>query len=138
MAGGTGASFNLPQKVPNSYVRIRFCSRYVIMDSIPGYNVNSTSIKQIKDRFQAKKGFKTTHLRGTSKILQADLEVNPTGATGQEARLAEESQQQRSQGVTKHTQLPSTEAGSSKKKTQRELVTEVASRELLRWPLISL
>jgi len=52
--------------------------------------------------FQAKKGSKTTRLKGTSE-LQAGLEVDPTGAAGQGTRLAEESQQQRSQGVAKRT-----------------------------------
>ena len=43
--------------------------------------------------FQAKKGFKTTHLRGTDELLQTELEVDPAGAAGHEARPAEESQQ---------------------------------------------
>ena len=68
--------------------------------------------------FQAKKVSKTTHLRGTSRLLQDEIEVDPTGAARQGARLAEESQQQCSQEVAKRTRPQSTEAGSSKKKTR--------------------
>jgi len=62
MAGGTEARFNLPQKVPNSYANLLFCAWYIIANSVPGYNINNTCIKKIKVMFQAKKGYKSTHL----------------------------------------------------------------------------
>ena len=43
--------------------------------------------------------------------------------------MTEESQQQRLQGVAKHTRPPSIEACSSKKKTRREPAAEVLSQE---------
>jgi len=87
------ARFILPQKIPNSYASLEFCAWYVIAYSVPGYNINNTCIKWIKAMFQAKKGFKTTRLRGTDELLQTELEVDPAGAAGHEARPAEESQQ---------------------------------------------
>ena len=70
--------FNLPHKVSNSYARVGFCAWYMIADSIPGYNINITCIKRIKAMFHAKKGFKTTHLKGMDEFIQAELEANPT------------------------------------------------------------
>jgi len=77
---------------------------------------------------QVKKGSKTARSRGTCALAQAGLELDPTGAVGPGARLAEESQQERLQGVAKRTRSSSTEAGSSKKKTRRELATEILSQ----------
>ena len=51
VAEGTKARFNLPQKISNSYASLRFYAWYVIADSVPGYNINSTCIKQIKAMF---------------------------------------------------------------------------------------
>ena len=53
-----------------------------------------------------------------NKLLRVEPEVDPTGAAGHGARLAEESQQQHSQEVVKCARSQSTEAGSSKKKTR--------------------
>jgi len=53
--------------------------------------------------FQAKKGSKTTRLKGMDEFLQAELEVDPTGTAGQGARPAKESHKQHSQGVAKYT-----------------------------------
>ena len=79
VAGGMEAKFNLPQKVPNSYASLEFCAWYIIADSVPSYNINSTCIKWIKAMFQVKKGSKTTHLKGMDEFLQAELEVDLTG-----------------------------------------------------------
>ena len=92
VARETEARFNLSQKVPNSFTNLKFYAWYVIADPVPGYNINSTHIKKIKDLLQATKGSKTVHSRGTGTLPQAGFEVDPTGAVGQEARLAEESQ----------------------------------------------
>ena len=80
VVGGTEARFNLSQKVPNSYVSLRFCAWYVISDSVPDYNINNTCIKKIKAMFQAKKGSKSTHMKGMGEFLQAEREADPTGA----------------------------------------------------------
>ena len=69
-----------PQKVPNSYASLRFCAWYVIENSVPGYNIKNTCIKKIKAMFQAKKGSKSTHLKGMGEFLQAEREADPTGA----------------------------------------------------------
>ena len=122
------ARFNLSQKVPNSFTCVGFCAWYVTTDFVPDYNINSTYIKKIKAFLQANKGTKTARLRGTGALPQAGLIVDPTGAVRQGARLAEESQQQYSQGVMKRTRSLSNEAGLSKK-TRREPTTEVLSQE---------
>ena len=62
-------------------------------------------------------------------FLQTVLEADPTGAAGHGEKLAEESHQRGTRGVMKRTRSQSTEAGSSKKKTRREPVIEVPSRE---------
>jgi len=77
--------------------------------------------------FQAKKGSKSTHLKGMGEFLQAELEADPTGTAGYGEKPAEKSHQRVSQGVTKGTRSQPTEAGLSKK-TQREPVIEVPSR----------
>jgi len=89
MAGGTEARFNLSQKVLNSYTSLKFCVWYVIADSVPGYNINSTCVKKIKAMSS-----KTIRLRGTDELLLAALEVDPTGAARYGAKPTEESQQQ--------------------------------------------
>ena len=83
--------------------------------------------------FQAKKGSKTTRLRETGALLQAGLEVDLTGAARQRARLTEESQQQHSQGVAKHTRPLSTETGSSKRRLDENLRLKLLPRKLLHW-----
>ena len=103
MAGGTEARFNLLQKGLNSYTSLGFCAWYIIVYSIPSYNINSTYIKKIKALFQAKKGFKTARLRGTGALPQSGLEVDLTGSANKGVTLAEESQQQHSQEVAKHS-----------------------------------
>ena len=87
----------------DSYASLGFSAWYIIADLVPGYNVSSTFIKRNKAMFQAKKGSKTTRLRGTSELLQAGLEVDPIGVARHRARLVEESQQQYTQGIMKRT-----------------------------------
>jgi len=99
---GTEVRFNLPQKVPNSYASLGFCAWYVIADSVPGYNINSTCIKRIKAMFQTKKGSKSTRLKGMDEFLHTELKADPTGAAGHGARPTEESHQH-SQRVAKRT-----------------------------------
>ena len=83
----------------------------------PGYNINSTYIKKIKAMFQAKKGSKSTRLKGMGEFLQAELAADPTGAVRHEEKPAEESHQKGLWGIMKCTRSQSTEVGSSKKKT---------------------
>ena len=75
MARGTKATFNLPQKILNSYANLEFRAWYVITDSVPGYNINNTCIWKINAMFQAKKGSKNTHLKEMDEFYQAELEV---------------------------------------------------------------
>jgi len=81
------------QKVQNSYASLRFCAWYIIADSVPGYNINSICVKKIKAMFQAKKGSKSTRLKGMGEFLQSELEDDPTGAAGHEKKPTEESHQ---------------------------------------------
>ena len=82
VAGLMEARFNLPQKVLNSYASLRFYTWYVIADSVPGYNINSTCIKKIKSMFQAKKGSQSTRLKGMGEFLQTEIKADPTGVVG--------------------------------------------------------
>ena len=59
----------------NSYTSLGFCTWHVITDSVPGYNINNTCIKQIKAMLQANKGSKNTRLKGMDEFLQAELEI---------------------------------------------------------------
>ena len=105
-----------------------FYTWYVITDSFPGYNINSTCIKQIKAMFQAKKVSKNTHLKGMDEFFQAELEADQVGTVGHGEKPTDESHQKRSQGVMKRTRSQSTKPSSSKKKTRRESVAEVPSK----------
>ena len=89
VAGGIEARFNRSQKILNSYASLGFCAWYVIANSVPGYNINNTYIKQIKVIFQAKKGSKNTHLKGMDEFLQAELEADPTRVAGHGVRPTE-------------------------------------------------
>jgi len=59
------------------------------------------------------------------KFLQAELVIDQTEVVGYGGEPAEESHQKRSHGDVKRARPQSTEAGSSKKKTQQESVAEV-------------
>jgi len=71
------------------------CAWYVIMDSVPGYNINNTYIRQIEAMFQAKKGSKNTGLKGMDKFLQAELEAGQTEVARHGKEHAEEPYQKR-------------------------------------------
>ena len=101
MARGTEERFILQQKVLNSDASLRFCTWYIIADSVPSYSINYTCIKKIKAMFQAKKGSKSTHLKGMSEFLQTELELDPTEPAGHGEKSAKESHQGGSWRVAK-------------------------------------
>jgi len=45
VARGAGKMFNLPQRTPNAYTSLSFCTWYVIADMVPGYEINASCIK---------------------------------------------------------------------------------------------
>ena len=67
VARGTGATFSLPQRSPNSYTMLSFCTWYVIANAVPGYGMNISCIKAIKSTYSACKGFKTIRKKGMNK-----------------------------------------------------------------------
>jgi len=79
VAGGMEARFNLRQKVLNSYASLEFCTWYVIADLVPGYNINSTCIKKIKAMLQAKKGSKSTRLKGWVNFFRLSMRLIQQG-----------------------------------------------------------
>ena len=76
MAECTGVIFDLPQKIPNFYGTLSFCTWYAIAVLVPGYNVNYTCIKDIKALNNTRKSSMKTHLRGMDEFLEAESEAS--------------------------------------------------------------
>ena len=64
VAGGTWAIFSLPQRSPNAYTSLSFCTWFVITNTVSGYEMNSSCIKAIKTTNNAYKGSETVHKKG--------------------------------------------------------------------------
>ena len=124
-ARGTGATFSLPQQMPNSYTSLSFCAWYIIADIVLSYGINTSCINVIKSSYSAQMGSKTTRIKGLNEFLKAELKAGREEATdvfGQRKQTAEESRQQCSRGpIAKRAQFQSAEAGSSQRRTCREL-----------------
>ena len=102
---------------------------------MPGYEINTSHIKAIKSTYSARKGSKTTSLKGMNKFPEAELEAiqeNAIDVSRQIEQTTEESHQQRSRGpIAKHAQSQSAKAGSSQKRTRREPKAKIPSRGIL-------
>ena len=79
VAEGTGATFGLPHRTPNSYASLSFCTWYVIVNTVPGYGMNTSCIKATKSTYNACKGSKTIHKKRMSEYLEAEKEVIQSG-----------------------------------------------------------
>jgi len=75
--------------------------------------------------FQAKKGSKNAHLKGRDEFLQAELEVDPTGAAGHGEKP--------SQGVVMHTQSQSIRLAQVRRRHDENLWLKSLPRELPHW-----
>ena len=71
VVGDTGSILSLPQRMPNSYTTLGYCTWYVIADLMPGYNINNSCLKEIKAFYNACKNSKNTHVKGMSEFLKA-------------------------------------------------------------------
>jgi len=71
VAGGTGGTLILPQRTPNSYTALRFCTWYAIADLVHGYNVSITCIKDIKAWYNAQMNSKKHSLEGHKRVYQS-------------------------------------------------------------------
>jgi len=59
VARETGVMFSLPQRSPNEYISLSFCTWYVIADMVLGYEMNASCIKAFKTTYSAYRGSKT-------------------------------------------------------------------------------
>ena len=62
VAGYAGVKFSLPQKVSNSYTTLSFCSWYALVSSKPEYNINNTCLREIKAKYDSRRGSTKTRL----------------------------------------------------------------------------
>ena len=126
VAGGTGAIFNLPQRPPNAYTSLSFCTWYIIAYTVLGYEMNTSYIKAIKSAYNAHRGSKTVHKKGMNKYLEAEKEVGAYGVTERVTGITEEHAARKScQSVVKRANPSSSASGLSRKRAQRELEAEV-------------
>jgi len=79
VAGGTGAIFNLPQRPPNAYTSLSFCTWYIVANTVPGYEMNASCIKAIKSSYNVHRGSKTVRKKGMNEYLQAEKEAGACG-----------------------------------------------------------
>jgi len=70
-AGGTEAIFSLPQKTPNSYMSIGFCTWYTIANTMSGFGINTPCIKAIKSMYNARRCPNASRMRGMNECLEA-------------------------------------------------------------------
>jgi len=116
-------TFSLPQRTPNSYNSLSFCTRYIIADMVPVYGTNISCIKAIKSTYSACKGSKTTRKKGLNEYLKAEKDAgiyeaaqeSERGAKTAKERFAKKSRQ----ALTKRAQPSSSGGGSCRKKAQR-------------------
>jgi len=90
VAGGTGAMFNLPQRSPNTYTNLSFCTWYVIVNTVPGYEMNTSCIKAIKSTYSACKGSKIARKKGMNERLEAEKEAGAYEVARHVVETAEE------------------------------------------------
>ena len=75
VAGGTGAVFTLPHKMPNSYASLDFCTWYFMANKVLGFRINTSCIKGSKSMYKAKVGSKGCRMRGMTEYQEAEKEV---------------------------------------------------------------
>jgi len=59
-----GATLSLPQRTPNSYTTIGFCTLYVIADTVSDYMINNSCKKGIKSLHYPPQGLQEHSLEG--------------------------------------------------------------------------
>ena len=138
MAGCIGATFCVPQKIPNSYATPGFCTWYAIAALAPEYNINSMCIKEIKALYSNRKNSKKIYLKGMNELIEVESEASrmrATATTEPEEEATEEPFIRRLQSVISKRPRPQfTEAGSSssQKRARREHVIEALPEEASR------
>ena len=75
VAGGTGAVFTLPHKMPN-FISLGFCTWNIIANKVPGFRINTSCIKGIKSIYKAKEGSKDFQMQGKIEYQKAEKEAS--------------------------------------------------------------
>jgi len=113
---GTGAMLRLPQRSPNAYTSLSFCTWYVIIDTVSGYEMNASCIKAIKTTYSICRGSKTVRKMRMNKYLEAEKEAGAYEVAGRVVEV--HSVRMSRQAVAKHAH-PSSSAGGSSRHEER-------------------
>ena len=117
--------FSLPQRLPNAYTSLRFCTWYVVANMVQHYEMNASCIKTIKITYSACKGSKIVRKKGMNKYLEAEQETGAYEVALYVVETAEESSVRKYlQAIVKRTHPFSSAGGSSQKKAEKESIAE--------------
>ena len=75
-----GGNVQSPSVITSSYTSFKFCTWYIITNTVPGYEINVSCIKAIKSTYEACKGSKTVRKKGMNEYLEAEKEAGTYAA----------------------------------------------------------
>ena len=118
--------FSLSWRSPNAYTNLSFCTWYIIVNTVLGYEINASCIKAIKSTYSAYRESKTVCKKRMNKYLEDEKEAGAYEATEHVVRIVKEHFVKKShQATTKHAHPSPSASDLSRKKARKEPKAEV-------------
>jgi len=71
-----GADVQSSSEITQCIFSLRFCTWYIIANTVLGYEMNASCIKAIKSTYSAYRGSKTVRKKGMNEYLEAEKEAS--------------------------------------------------------------